>query len=393
MPTTFLHTADWQLGKPFARIADPAKRALVQQERLVVLDRIGEAARQARAEFILVAGDLFDSPGATKATVAAACSALGRMGLPVLAIPGNHDHGGPDSLWEQEFFRRECAALAPNFRILLQPEPVELETAVVYPCPLLRRADASDPTAWLRDPAVAAAFPPDKPAVVLAHGSVQGFGSSGGEDEEEENPGSNRMDLDRLPAGVYDYLALGDWHGTKSITPYAWYAGTPEPDRFPKGESNEPGHVLRVTASRGGVPEVETVPTARFNWHQLAWHFTDDSSLSGLQQIIHQWLGQRAGQDLLRLELSGSLGLAAGTELAKALESWEARLLRLKLSDHTVTAPTGVELAALTQRTGDPLIARVASHLAGLAAGESEEAGMARLALRELHFLAGAGGA
>lgn len=30
MTATFLHPADWQLGKPFARIADPQKQALVQ---------------------------------------------------------------------------------------------------------------------------------------------------------------------------------------------------------------------------------------------------------------------------------------------------------------------------------------------------------------------------
>ena len=29
--TTFIHTADWQLGKPFAGIADPAKRAAKDQ--------------------------------------------------------------------------------------------------------------------------------------------------------------------------------------------------------------------------------------------------------------------------------------------------------------------------------------------------------------------------
>ncbi len=391
MTTAFLHTADWQLGKPFARIADPSKRALVQQERLAVLDRIGEAARSGGAQFILVAGDSFDSPGATKATVAAACSAIGRMGLPVLAIPGNHDHGGPGSLWEQEFFKRECAALAPNFRILLTPEPVELEHAVIFPCPLLRRADATDPTAWLRDPAAAAACSPDKPRIVLAHGSVQGFGSSAA-DEEEEDHGSNRIDLTRLPEGSYDYIALGDWHGTKEITPQAWYAGTPEPDRFPRGESNHPGQVLRVRCGRGTIPEVQPLTTARFRWHQVAWHFTGDHTLTGLRQALHECLGQRAGQDLLRLELRGSLGLETGAALAQAMESWEARLLRLKLSDQTLTVPSEEELAALTQRAGDPLIARVATHLAGLSVGESGDAAIARLALQQLHAMAVAQG-
>lgn len=388
MIATFLHTADWQLGKPFAGIADPQKRALVQQERLAVLDRIAEAARQGGARFILVAGDLFDSPSATKATVAAACGALGRMGLPVLAIPGNHDHGGPGSLWEQEFFRRECAALAPNFRILLTSSPVELEQAVIFPCPLLRRAESVDPTAWLRDPAIAQAAAPDKPRILLAHGSVQGFG--GDRDDEETPAGSNRIDLARLPAGAFDYIALGDWHGTKTIAPNAWYSGTPEPDRFPKGDANEPGHILRVTARRAALPEVARVLTARLRWHQLDWRFTGDSSLAALQQATAGWLGQDAGQALLRLELRGSLGIAAGTELEQVIESWDARLLRLKLSDHTLTAPSPEEMAALTQRPGDPLISRVALQLAARATGDGEDAAIARLALRELHALVAA---
>ena len=361
---------------------------MVQQERLVVLDRLAEVARQGGAQFILVAGDLFDSPSATKATVAAACSALGRMAVPVLAIPGNHDHGGPGSLWEQEFFKRECAALAPNFRLLLTPEPMELESAVIFPCPLLRRAESIDPTAWLRDPDIVSAVAADKPRIVLAHGSVQGFG--GDSDDEEIPADSNRIDLSRLPAGAFDYIALGDWHCTKMIQPNAWYSGTPEPDCFPKSDANEPGPVLRVAATRGALPQVELVSTARLRWRQLSWEFTEDSALAALQREITDWLGQRAGQDLLRLELSGSLGIAAGAALEQVLESWGARLLRLKLTDLTAMAPTPEELAALTQRADDPLIARVACQLAEQAAGTGEDAAIARLALRELHVLAGA---
>ena len=143
MTTTFLHTGDWQLGKPFAGVDDVQKRSLLQNERLAVIKRIAEKAKEHGAEFVVVAGDLFDSPSATKATVSAACSAIGSMGVPVLAVPGNHDHGGPGSLWNQEFFQRERDALAPNFQILLKPEPVELEKAVLFPCPLLRRYEAA----------------------------------------------------------------------------------------------------------------------------------------------------------------------------------------------------------------------------------------------------------
>lgn len=66
--TTFNHTADWQLGKPFAGVEGERKRSLLQQERINATDRIGHAAREHRAEFFLVAGDLFDSPRVTTAT-------------------------------------------------------------------------------------------------------------------------------------------------------------------------------------------------------------------------------------------------------------------------------------------------------------------------------------
>ena len=38
---TFIHTADWQIGKPFAGIGDAHKRSLVQQERGEAIRRIG----------------------------------------------------------------------------------------------------------------------------------------------------------------------------------------------------------------------------------------------------------------------------------------------------------------------------------------------------------------
>ncbi|MDB6134273.1 MAG: metallophosphoesterase [Verrucomicrobiales bacterium] len=386
MTVRFLHTADWQLGKPFAGIQDPEKRALVRQERLAVLDRIGQAARESGAAFIVVAGDLFDSPSVTQSTVAAACSAIGRMGLPVYAIPGNHDHGGPGSVWEQDFFRRECAVLAPNFHLLLKPEPVELPQAVLLPCPLRRRAESSDPTAWLRGDGVLDALPPDKPRIVVAHGSVQGFGSGGsGEDDDSGGSAGNLLELNRLDQSALDYIALGDWHGVKEISPKASYCGTPEPDRFAKGETNEPGYVLTVEAARGLLPVVTRVSTARLAWRRAVGFFSEDAALDRLRVEISDWLGQRAHQDLLRLELSGSLGIAAAAELAGLLDSWSARLLRLKLLDRTRVAPAPGETEELTRRAGDPLISRVAARLTAMAAGDDEASATARVALRELH--------
>lgn len=398
---TFLHTADWQLGKPFASLRDDAKRHRLQRERLEVIRRIGAAARETGAAFVLVAGDLFDSPQATKDTVSSACAAIGSIGVPVLVIPGNHDHGGPGSIWEREFFLREQRQLAPNLHILLKPEPVVIEgAAVIFPAPLLRRHEPGDPSAWIRqaaaasdlpDPSdlsappspLAAAWPRHLPRIVLAHGTIQGFGSTS-QDEEDAAGIVNWIDLTRLPADELDYIALGDWHGAKQITPKTWYSGTPETDRFPKGDNNTPGHLLKVTAARAAAPQVEILPTGRFAWKELTFRFSDDASLDLFAAKLDELIGPRGDEHLLLLTLEGALGFEASTRLEQILESWEARLLRLKL-DHRVTiAPSDPEITALTQRAGDPLIASVAAQL--LADLENPaEAETARLALRELH--------
>ena len=274
----FLHTADWQLGRPFASVGNDSKRFRLQEQRIQTIRELATRIEEFGAAFVIVAGDLFDSPHVTKATVSAACSAIGSLKVPVIEIPGNHDHGGPGSIWEQEFFLREQRQLAPNFQVLLKPEPLVLDSAVIFPAPLLRRHEPGDPTAWIRSAVLDPSLPPDLPRIVLAHGTIQGFGSQ--QDDEDGAPATvNWIDLSSLPADAIDYIALGDWHGTKQVSLKAWYSGTPEIDRFPKGEGNDPGNILKVTISRGHAPVVEKITTGHFAWKELAFRFSDDASL------------------------------------------------------------------------------------------------------------------
>jgi DNA repair exonuclease SbcCD nuclease subunit len=382
MSTTFLHTADWQLGKPYARVGDVAKRTLLQNERFVAVERLGALARQENASFIVVAGDLFDSPTASKPVVSRACAVIGAIGLPVYVIPGNHDHGGADSIWDTEFFQRERHSLAPNLHLLLKPEPVELEDAVLFPCPLLRRHESADTTQWLRHFELNDSAYGTKPRIVLAHGSVTHFGSA--PEDDEDSSSVNLIDLNRLP-GAFDYLALGDWHGTKEATPKAWYSGTPELDRFVKGTEHRPGNVLMVKVARGENPEVRILKTAKVGWHELDFRFTSDTDLSEFETQLRELLGTRAGEDVLQLQLAGSLGIEACTRLENILESIDSRLLRLKLNNSTRVTPTPEELENLTQRASDPLISRVATRLAELAHSSGPQSDTAQVALRELY--------
>ena len=58
--TRFIHTADWQIGKPYRQVGDEQKRFKLQQERLNAIGRIRDVARMQGAAFVVVAGDLVD---------------------------------------------------------------------------------------------------------------------------------------------------------------------------------------------------------------------------------------------------------------------------------------------------------------------------------------------
>ena len=90
MSISLLHTADWQLGKPFGSIEGDAA-AMRREERFEAVKRIAKLARDREVDAILVAGDVFDSATTPNQVLRRALEAMSAYdGLWVL-LPGNHD--------------------------------------------------------------------------------------------------------------------------------------------------------------------------------------------------------------------------------------------------------------------------------------------------------------
>jgi DNA repair exonuclease SbcCD nuclease subunit len=310
---------------------------------------------------------------------------IGQIGLKVLMIPGNHDHGGTGSLWETREFVEQSQRLAPNLQVLLTAQPVEMEGTVVLPCPLLKRMETADTSIWIRQlPAETWATFGQSPRVMLAHGSVQAFGSAAIDGE-----APNQIDLEQLPKGELDYVALGDWHGMKKVGPSAWYSGTPEIDRFPKGVGNRPGFCLVVTAHRGAESDVKEIPTSHKAWHQMRHEIHSSEELELLTVQFQEQFGSRVNQDLIELEITGSLGLDGQDRLEKMLAMIRPSLIALDVRDRMTITPTDQEIESLTLRATDPLISTVARRLLERYREDSgKNSAVALSALRELHAMA-----
>ncbi|MEM1381371.1 MAG: DNA repair exonuclease [Pseudomonadota bacterium] len=280
----FIHTADWQIGKPFGNFEDETKFRL-QEERYAVIDRIAETARTASVTHVLVAGDVFDHVQPADRVLRRTLDRLSKAkDIYWWLLPGNHDPSGPNSLWQ----RLSEMGIPNNVHPLLEPRPVMVEDEVaILPAPWTSKHPNRDLTAWFESPNVSAEV-----LIGLAHGSVQGFGS-------DPDPRA-LIPSDRSDRSSLAYLALGDWHGTKRAGPRAFYSGTPEPDSF---RNNERGQVLLVDTENADAPE--TIRVGGFDWLKvdIVLH-PEQQSEPSLDAVLPT--GVDHDRTLLNLSLSGN---------------------------------------------------------------------------------------
>ena len=293
MAFTFIHTADWQLGKRFGQFRPEIAGAL-RLARQEVIVKISEAARHTGAQHILVAGDVWDSKTPSNTTLRQPLTIMGEQSdLRWWLLPGNHDPDGADGLWD-----RIDAIKPQNVHSLRAAEPVEIDPGVfVLPAPWTRIQHGEDLTAWM----AGCETPKGALRIGLAHGGVRGFGPHA-EDGREIIPPN------RTQSAHLDYLALGDWHARAKISPRCFYSGTPEPDRHKVGAR---GQVLAVTLQMGQAPTLLDIPTANFDWPHHALTLEPESAAEQLGRLKTELLeGHPLRRTHVRLDVSGEMTAA-----------------------------------------------------------------------------------
>ena len=311
MSITFIHSADWQFGKPFGSIEGDTA-ALLREERFTVVKRIAALANERHVDAIVVAGDVFDSATTPDLDIRRTLEVMKAYNGSWVLLPGNHDPALSESPWT----RIERIGRPSNVILALVPEPILLVNGrlAVLPAPLTRKNEPDDITRWMD----AAETPIGPVRVGLAHGSIS--------NRLPEGDAKNEIADDRAATANLDYLALGDWHGTTEIAPKTWYSGTPEPDRFPR---NDPGNVLVVTIEQhGAIPVVEKVAVGHFHWRrcEVACGVSGDEDPALAIEASIEDVAKIPDATLLRLTVSGTVDLAGRRRIDSCLNAWQARL-------------------------------------------------------------------
>lgn len=330
MAFTFIHTADWQLGKSFGQFSAEAAGAL-RLARQAVIEQIARVAREQDAVHVLVAGDVWDSAIPSHSTLRQPLAIMGEaQDIHWWLLPGNHDPDGPDGLWD-----RIDAVKPENVHTLRDATPIEIETGVfILPAPWARIQHGQDLTAWMDT----AQTPEGALRIGLAHGSVQGFGTEGDTDREIIPP--SRAESARL-----DYLALGDWHARREIQARIQYPGTPEPDRHKTGAR---GQVLAVTLEAGASPQVKVIPTAQYDWPILKIDLHPDAVQDSMADLRTRFgSGQPLRRTHARLDVSGAMTAAEWPVFERFVEEMRGEMASLDLrgEEHVrlVVVPEDIE--------------------------------------------------
>lgn len=261
---TFIHTADWQVGAASTQAGH--KAGILRGKRMAAIASIAEAARNCRADFIIVAGDMFEDHDIDELLIRQTVNILNSVApVPVFIIPGNHDYAQAGGIWD----RRGWKGAGEHIRLLLRREEVSVDDrTAIYPCPVSQKRSSADPTAWIEPRREG----DGRFRIGIAHGSLDIAGRTV----------NFPIAPDRPDAAGLDYLALGDWHGMR-IAGRAAYPGTPEQTSF--GE-HDTGHILKVTLERGAAPLIEGIRVGTVKWLTFEPAIGEMSDVEHLERSI-----------------------------------------------------------------------------------------------------------
>lgn len=323
-----LHTADLQIGRIYAQF-EPDDAAALFEARFHAVERLARLAAEQRVDAVLVAGDVFDAQAVSDKTIRRLANAMQHYDGPWMLLPGNHDAALAESVWTRV---GRIGAFPPNVVACLEPVAhVVAGRFALLPAPLTQRHTYADLTEWF----AAAGTPEGLPRIGFAHGCVQGV-------LPDEVDSANPIAVGRASTARLDYLALGDWHGTKRIDDRTWYAGTPETDRF---RANDSGQALLVEIEGpGAVPRVEALRSGRYRWTLLEPRIAVASDLDEVLRSLEAF----GTEDVVECRVSGVCDLQGQRRLQQGLEAARARLRALVHEARAlVLEPTQEDIDAL----------------------------------------------
>ncbi|ORA65999.1 DNA repair exonuclease [Mycolicibacterium elephantis] len=320
----FVHTADWQLGMTRYFLNGEAQPRYSAARRDAVAG-LKQVAADSGAEFVVVAGDVFEHNQLAPRDVSQSLEAMRAIGIPVYLLPGNHDPLDASSVYTSALFTAECP---DNVTVLDRAGVHDIRPGLqLVAAPWTSKAPLTDPVAD-----VLADLPADGTTrIVVGHGGVDIF-----------VPDKDRPSLIRLAAlekaverGAVHYVALGDKHSRMQVgsSGRIWYSGSPEVTNYDDIEP-DPGHVLLVEVDEHDPAHpVRVEPRKVGRWRFVTLRRSVDSNRDVADLDINLDLMPDKDRTVVRLALTGSLTVTEKAALDACLDKYARLFAALRVED------------------------------------------------------------
>lgn len=318
---TFIHAADLHFGASFRGL-----RALSESwaKRMVTsiqesYDRVIDAAINNKVDFVVIAGDIFDSSRASYADYLHFFDGLKRLdshAIPAYLVTGNHD---PFTSWQHDFFN-----FPPNTIMF----PADKPGFAVFekdgkPAALIAgRGYYSQ--AWPKDEDISEGI--SREAAIQHTGTDAPFAVSVLHTGLNLDPEKAPTDAKDLMRRGMDYWALGHIHMKYAIpteNPQLVFSGCIQGrDIMETGERG----IYKVTLTEGAPNKIEFIPTASVVWQKMNVDISQCGSLGDvvdkiISELFHENSKSHCEEMVARITLTGMTDLHRVLEKPGVIES------------------------------------------------------------------------
>lgn len=308
----FIHTGDIHLGLQFSNVSFHKTKAIKRRRELwSTFERIVDYTKEKKADFLFIAGDLFEERYFTLGHMKRVRDILGKIiETNVIIIAGNHDYLNENSLYNK-------VEWSPNVFIIKEKAIERIEfpdlNTVIY--------GYSWDKVEIRDNNIFDEFNYNDEhlkKILILHGDI--------------NSGSTYLplkvkDLNRLNM---DYIALGHIHKPEIITKNMAYCGCPEPLDF--GEVGERGFIEGIIGKED--TSIEFIPFSKRRFWNQDIIINEDMSYLDIVNMFEKLSYGKKNMDFYRINLKGYIQSDIDTnDLFKSLED---KFYHLEVVDNTI---------------------------------------------------------
>ncbi len=348
----FIHSSDWQLGMTRVFLSEEAASRF-SQARIDAISTLGRLATEHDAQFMIVAGDVFESNQLSRRTMMRTLDTLDSLPIPVFLLPGNHDPLDGASIFSTEEFQ----STSDHVIVLRDMEPIQvpgLSGVEVVGAPWRTKHPSSDLCKDLADclePASGIV------RIAVAHGQVDTL-----------SPDTSRPEIidlagieEAIDAKKFHYMGLGDRHSVTEVGSKGriYYSGAPIATAFDEVDTNK---ALLVELEVEGECTVEPLEVG--NWSFIA----EERAMNGPEDLakFEKWLNDVPNKEcaVVKVGFVGSINLATAAALDELMETKAEIFASLRVRDRTsdlAIVPDeldqdSVSLAGYARETWDDLL-------------------------------------